>query len=112
MVTSSCGPKTSSTTTKTGTGGGDSLALTQTGDAPPGLDLRLSNGKQGPAAADRSKLVPATKIPDGDAESILNRLKPLQQQPDDQKDFALRKRSQPPPRTGKTISARPQPQPD
>jgi len=103
MVTGSCGPRSSSTTARTGHGTGGDLVLTQTGDEPPGLDLRLSNGKQGPAAADRTKRVPAATIPDRDAESILNRLTPLQKQPDDQQAFALRKRSQPPPRTGKTI---------
>ena len=104
MVAGACGPKSSKPSGRTG-GNGNSQALIQTGDLPPGLDMKVSNGKQGPEAADRTKLAPATKIPDADAEALLNRLSPIQKQPDDQSPFKLRKRSDPPPRTGKTIKA-------
>ncbi|HTJ41383.1 MAG TPA: DUF6049 family protein, partial [Kofleriaceae bacterium] len=102
----SCGPKNSpvgpTITAGSGSGsGGSDVALVQ--DAPPGLDLRLSDGKSGPPANDHSKLAPATKISDGDAEQILNRMPALKADADDQKDFALRAKSQPPPRTGNTV---------
>ena len=74
-------------------------------DAPPGLDLKVSEGKAGPPAFDRNKLAPATKLGDGDATAILSRAKPITKDADDQKDFALRPRSQPVPRTGNTITA-------
>ena len=45
------------------------VALQQTGDAPPGLDIRLSDGKQRAAAFDRSDIAPATKLSDADATS-------------------------------------------
>jgi len=103
MVVGACGPK--SKPAGPGPGGGGGQALIQTGDAPPGLDMKVSNGKQGPEAADRTKLGKATKIADADAEALLARLSPIQKQPDDQSPFKLRKRSDPPPRTGKTVKA-------
>ena len=106
MALGACGPKApKSTGHGPGGGGSNHQALIQTGDLPSGLDMKVSNGKQGPEAADRTKLAPATKIPDKDAEALLNRLSPIQKQPDDQSPFKLRKRSDPPPRTGKTIKA-------
>jgi len=103
-ITGSCGPGVKQTP-NTGSGSGSSsLALDQTAkDLPPGLDLRLSQGQQGPDAIDHSKLAPATKISDADAEALLNRLKPIDAKPTDTTDFALRPSSTPPPRTGKTI---------
>ena len=72
FVAISCGGK--QPPKKPGGGGGGGDALLQTGDAAPGLTLRLSDGKQGKPAADRSKLPPATPIPDSEAEAILSRL--------------------------------------
>jgi uncharacterized protein YfaS (alpha-2-macroglobulin family) len=100
----SCGGKQTPST-----GGGTTVAqpggqpLIQTGDAPKGLTLRLSDGKQGPPAADRSKLAPATPLSDAEVATLLSRLTPVAVGADDVKAFALRDRSTPPPRTGKTI---------
>ncbi len=80
--------------------------LIQLDDAAKGLTLRLSDGKQGPAAADRSKLAPARPLPDSEARAILARLSPVAVGADDVKAFALRDRSTPPPRTGATIRDR------
>ncbi len=73
-------------------------------DAPPGLDLTVSSGKQGPPAFDRAKLAPATKLTEPDAQGLLSRAKPLAADPVDKQAFALRAKSQPPPRTGQTIT--------
>src|SRR5436309_436250 len=72
-------------------------------DAPIGLDLVLSNGKQGAPAFDHAKLAPATKLSDAEANQLLARAQPLQAQADDQVPFALRPSSTPPPRTGDTV---------
>jgi hypothetical protein len=104
FVGMSCGPKSSPTAPHPGSGGpGPGDALVQNTDLPPGLDLRLSNGKAGPPAADRATLAPATKISDADANQVLGRMPALTGNPDDKKDFALRDRSQPPPRPGSTV---------
>ncbi|MBL9020100.1 MAG: Ig-like domain-containing protein [Myxococcales bacterium] len=77
--------------------------LVQQKDLPPGLDLRVSEGKQGPAAADRRAFAPAKKIGEADAQQLLTRARPIAADPNDQQSFALRPGSQPPPRTGQTI---------
>ena len=86
----------------TGAGSG-SAGVLATGDIPDGLDMRLSNGKQGADAFDHSKLAPATKLSDDEAEKLLARMKAIATDGADKKDFALREKSQPPPRTGKTV---------
>src|SRR5689334_13205673 len=104
FTTSSCGGKKSS-----GNGGGTGTvpdqAYVQPKDAPDGLDLRVSDGKQGPPAYDRAKLAPAKKLSDGEAQALLSRAAPITKQASDQKAFALRPGSPPPPRTGQTITA-------
>jgi hypothetical protein len=103
----SCGPKAGGT--KPGGGGGGSGVVTAGGDplilddSKPGLTMRLSDGVQLAPPADRSNLAPATVIDDAAAKAILDRVAPVGAKPDDVQDFALRDRSQPPPRTGKTI---------
>ena len=74
-------------------------------DAPDGLDLRLSNGKQGAPPYDHAKLAPATKLTDPAAQSLLARTKPIAVDPADVQTFALRPASSPPPRTGETITS-------
>ena len=59
-------------------------------DLPDGLDLRLTDGKQGPPPFDHNKLAAAKKLGDADVQQLLARAKPLDVDPDDQKDFALR----------------------
>src|SRR5688572_24987932 len=73
-------------------------------DAPPGLAVRLSQGKAGTAAArDRARLVPAARISEQAAGRLLDRMPALVGEKDDRVDFALREKSQPPPQTGATI---------
>ncbi|HMG22003.1 MAG TPA: Ig-like domain-containing protein, partial [Kofleriaceae bacterium] len=104
-----CGSRGGGTSAPTGSGGSGSgaadRALIQTVDAPPGLDLRVSSGVAGPPAFDRAKLAPARRLPDADVSALLQRLKPIAAEPADQQAFALRAKSQPPPRTGQTIKA-------
>ena len=73
--------------------------------AGAGLDLRVSNGKQGAPAFDHAKLAPARKLSDGDVNALLQRAKPITAEATDQQAFALRAKSQPPPQTGQTIQA-------
>jgi alpha-2-macroglobulin len=87
------------------------LALTPDGVAPPvvaatdvlGLLIRLSNAD--PAAADRepTTLAEATPLDPAQTTKVLDRLPKLAAEPGDQQDFAMRKGSLPPPRTGATV---------
>jgi len=70
-----------------------------------GLQFKLSEGapieqRDAPVAA-----APATSLSDSETQNVLKRLQPIKNEPDDQQDFALRDRSLPAPRTGKTIQA-------
>jgi len=101
---SSCGPRAASRPP----GGGGSGVITPGGqplvlDDKPGLTMRLSDGKAGTPPADRSTLPPTQPIDDAAAKAILDRVSPIGVKPDDTQAFALRDRSTPPPRTGKTI---------
>ena len=105
MLTS-CGGKTHTTPTITPLGKASPLTdqvLVQTKDLPPGLDMAVTNGRQGPPAYDRAKLAPAKKLDDAIAQQLLSRARPIQADAADQQAFALRPHSQPPPRTGQTI---------
>jgi uncharacterized protein YfaS (alpha-2-macroglobulin family) len=73
-------------------------------DAPDGLDIRVSDGKAGPPAFDRAKLAPAKKLGDAEVNAMMTRATPIKKDADDQQAFALRPRSNPPPRTGNTIT--------
>jgi uncharacterized protein YfaS (alpha-2-macroglobulin family) len=77
--------------------------LVQSKDLPAGLDMRVSEGKQGPAPFDRNALAPAKKLGDAEAQALLARAKPITTDPADKAAFSLRDKSQPPPRTGQTI---------
>ncbi|MDB4958028.1 MAG: hypothetical protein JWO36_5597, partial [Myxococcales bacterium] len=77
--------------------------LQQTKDLPSGLDMRVSDGKQGKPAYDRANLAPATKLPDAEAEALLKRARPIASDPADKQEVALRAKSQPPPRTGQVV---------
>src|SRR5258706_11982225 len=103
LIASACGHKSSDETTN---GSGSPIAdkvKYNAKDLPLGLDLRLSDGKQGKPAFDHNKLAPATKISDADVQQLLSRSKPITADPADTTNFALRPSSQPPPRTGETI---------
>src|SRR3954453_2061759 len=98
-----CGGKSTTPTQGSGSPLSDQ-ALVQLKDAPNGLDLRVSDGKAGPPAFDRAKLAPATKIDGSEITQLLSRAKPITADAADQQAFALRGRSQPPPRTGQTLT--------
>ena len=107
FITGSCGGRAPKQRT-TITGGPSPISdqvLVQTKNLPKGLDMRVSDGRQGKPAFDRAQLAPATRLSDADAEALLSRVKPLQADAADKQAFALRPKSQPPPRTGNVIKA-------
>jgi uncharacterized protein YfaS (alpha-2-macroglobulin family) len=65
--------------------------------------MHVSNGRSGAPAFDRAKLAAATKLSEADVQALLSRARPIQNEAGDQQTFALRPKSQPPPRTGQTI---------
>ncbi len=70
-----------------------------------GLVFRLSEGVEEKQQAQPQIARPAAEpLSDEAAQNLLKRLPPLKTEDDDQKDFALRDRSLPAPRTGQTIS--------
>ncbi|MGN6109745.1 MAG: Ig-like domain-containing protein, partial [Kofleriaceae bacterium] len=69
-----------------------------------GLELRVSEGKQGAPAYDRAKLAPAQPLAAADVQALLSRAQPLAAEPGDAQSFAFRPRSQPAPRTGTQIA--------
>ena len=72
--------------------------------AASGLTFRLSEGTEGPPPTPPP---PAASEPLGDDEvrRVLDRLPPMTADPADEKGFALREGSLPPPRTGRTVQA-------
>src|SRR5688572_6680355 len=72
--------------------------MVQLADLPQGLALRLSEGKDQPGAVAALPVAPAQKLADADAQKLLARMPALVGQAGDRQDFALRERSQPPPR--------------
>jgi hypothetical protein len=71
---------------------------------PKGLRFRLSEGAE---QSERPAALPTpatTKISDAEVQSIFKRLPPVKALEEDEQDFALRDKSLPPPRTGKTIN--------
>ncbi|MBL0213786.1 MAG: Ig-like domain-containing protein [Myxococcales bacterium] len=102
FVVTSCGGRPKSGTTGQPSPLSDQV-LVQSKDQPPGLDLRVSEGKQGAAAFDRANLAPAKKLTEAEAQGLLSRTKPITTDPADKQAFALREKSQPPPRTGQTV---------
>ena len=105
FLTTSCGGK-KATPPPEGDGSGTKAdkPFVLNKDAPDGLDLRLTEGKQGAPAYDRAKLGTATKLADTEATQLLSRAKPITVDAQDKQDFALRPKSQPPPKTGQTIT--------
>ncbi|HEY5928058.1 MAG TPA: Ig-like domain-containing protein [Kofleriaceae bacterium] len=103
FVVTSCGGKGKKPQAPIGASPLSDQVLVQTKDLPPGLDMRVSSGRQGPPAFDRAKLAPAKKIPDAEAQQLLSRALPIKAEASDQQAFAIRPKSQPPPRTGNVI---------
>jgi alpha-2-macroglobulin len=105
LLASSCGGNKTSGPSSGSGGSAEEPAYVQYEGAPDGIELRVSEGKQGPPAYDRAKLAPARKLPDADTQALLARAAPIAKAASDQQAFALRPASQPPPRTGQTITA-------
>ncbi|HKC65606.1 MAG TPA: Ig-like domain-containing protein, partial [Pyrinomonadaceae bacterium] len=77
----------------------------QSGDAVKnGLQFRLSEGAGQPERKDNVNLAPATRLSDSEVQNVLKRLPPVKAESGDDQEFAMRDRSLPPPRTGKTIN--------
>ncbi|HKE05968.1 MAG TPA: hypothetical protein VKE91_18095, partial [Blastocatellia bacterium] len=74
--------------------------------ADTGLVFRLSEARDEQQRPAQERLArPATEpLSDEATQNLLKRLPPIKVEGDDEKDFALRDRSLPPPRTGQTIS--------
>ncbi len=102
FVVTSCGSRPKPASPTVGSPISDQV-LVQTKDLPAGLDMRVSDGKQGAPAFDRANLAPAKKLSEAEAEALLARAKPITTEPTDKQRFALRAKSLPPPRTGQTI---------
>ncbi len=79
-----------------------------------GLRFRLSRGggQAETPAPGGPKVARAERLSESETQKILGRLPPLETVGDDKKDFALRERTLPPPRTGKTINVSFPPGPD
>src|SRR5262245_44331359 len=73
-------------------------------DKNSGLVFRLSEGKAESERQPQLSTPRADPLSDEAAQALLKRLPPIKSDDDDEKDFALRDRSLPPPRTGQTIS--------
>ncbi len=69
---------------------------------PRGIDIRLTDGKQGPAAADHSKPADARLLTPIETAPLFARMSPLA--PAATSTFALRPGSQPPPKPGDTVT--------
>ncbi|MEN3334226.1 MAG: alpha-2-macroglobulin, partial [Blastocatellia bacterium] len=77
----------------------------QVANMQQGLQIKLSEGlpvTELPAANPRAAAAPLAA---DEAERVLRRLSPIKTEASDEQDFALREKSLPPPRTGKTIDA-------
>lgn len=83
------------------------LSTTQTANKTEmtnGLLFHLSEGSEASARTAPLQAGPATPLADAQVTALLGRLSPIKSDPDDQKDFALRDRSLPPPLTGATVT--------
>jgi uncharacterized protein YfaS (alpha-2-macroglobulin family) len=77
---------------------------TNTNDEQKGLRFRLSQGMEQPESQPATNLTPAAPLSVTETASVLKRLPAITAEADDEKAFALRDRSLPPPRTGQTIN--------
>lgn len=69
-----------------------------------GLGFRLSNADDEADNPPERKVAPTSPLADADAKRIAARMPEIKRDPDDQKDFALREKSIPAPRPGKTVT--------
>ncbi len=70
-----------------------------------GLQIRLSEGAAVVEPSAANPLAEAQALAADEAERVLRRLQPIKAEAGDEQDFALREKSLPPPRTGKTVEA-------
>src|SRR5688572_25990427 len=68
-----------------------------------GLQFRLSEGIENSQPQQNIPQAVAARLSDEETQNVLKRLQPIKADADDEQDFALRDRSLPPPRTGKTV---------
>jgi len=81
---------------------GVALAAANKGE---GLVFRLSEGVEEAATAAHAAVGPAELLTEEETQKVLGRLPAMTPEPGQARDFALREKSLPPPRTGKTVSA-------
>ena len=105
VVAAACGSKKSKIDTGDSGGPLAEQVKKDAKDAPDGLDVRLSNGKQLAAPYDHAKVAPAARISDAEAQALLARAKPIAAETTDVQTFALRPASQPPPTAGEKITS-------
>src|SRR5436190_14005798 len=67
-----------------------------------GLQFRLSEGIESSGRQENVPQAVAAKLSDEDTQNVLKRLQPIKLDANDEQEFAMRDRSLPPPRTGKT----------
>jgi uncharacterized protein YfaS (alpha-2-macroglobulin family) len=74
------------------------------GQVKEGLQFRLSEGAG--QAENQAVVTPAqtSRLSEAEVQNVLKRLPPVKTEEADQQDFAMRDRSLPPPRTGKTVN--------
>jgi hypothetical protein len=81
------------------------VAVRRSAGADTGLVFRLSEGGEEKQQSQPRIAAPqADPLSDEAAQNLLRRLPPIKSEADDEKDFAMRDRSLPAPRTGQTIS--------
>ncbi|HEV7376014.1 MAG TPA: Ig-like domain-containing protein, partial [Pyrinomonadaceae bacterium] len=69
-----------------------------------GLQFRLSQGAEQPERQPANNTAPTSRLSESEVQNVLKRLPPVKAEAADEQEFALRDRSLPPPRTGKTIN--------
>jgi alpha-2-macroglobulin len=77
--------------------------MEETDQEEEGLRFHLSQGAEQPETRQSNKTVAATILSAAETEAVLKRLPAIKAEATDEADFALRERSLPPPRTGRTI---------
>ncbi len=87
------------------------------GQMKEGLQFRLSQGAGQPEARTNVPVAEAARLTDAEVQNVFKRLPPIKAEGTDQQEFALRDKSLPPPRTGRTVnvsfpSSEPAPTPD
>lgn len=70
-----------------------------------GLQFRLSEGAEQSESTQANNVAQSTTLSESETQHVLNRLPPVNAEPSDELDFAMRDKSLPPPRTGATINA-------